>query len=494
MAVCGHGCGARRGDRRGRVLASGACRSVERTRQRHRHRSGRPDRLRPAVPDRLRPAPRPRHAGPAAAAGDPAGRAGRRGGGAGAAGLRVPAAVRRRHHRRRHAGVRRRQRRAARRRPPAHEGHGARRPAGGQRRHLRPAGRAINAGAADDVRVLVVGNPANTNALIAQAAAPDVPGRAVHRDDPARPQPRRRAARREARRAGRRGQADDDLGQPLRHPVPRPLPRRGRRQDRRRAGRRPPGCATTFIPTVAKRGAEIIEVRGASSAASAANAAIDHVFDWVNGTADGDWTSAALASDGAYGVPEGLISSFPVTSENGALADRGGPGDRRFSRARIDASVPSSARSATPYGARPDLRSARRAHPAIGPVGVRSGTAQRPVVVEDRAVAAHRARAHPAHHAQHERARVGLQHRGQVLDLGGRVAHAVGCAVEAPAARVGPGRHAQAERERLGQRRRVGRRLPDDQRHRHEQVGREPHGQRPLGQPMPSRMSQLCTA
>jgi len=94
-----------------------------------------------------------------------------------------------------------------------------------------------------------------------------------------------------------------------------------------------------FIPTVAKRGAAIIDARGASSAASAANAAIDHVFDWVNGTADGDWTSAAIPSDGSYGVTEGIISSFPVTSENGAWKVVQGLEIDEFSRSRIDATV-----------------------------------------------------------------------------------------------------------------------------------------------------------
>ena len=84
-----------------------------------------------------------------------------------------------------------------------------------------------------------------------------------------------------------------------------------------------------FIPTVAKRGAAIIEARGASSAASAANAAIDHVLDWVNGTPEGDWTSAAVVSDGSYGVAEGLISSLPGRLEGRPLGDRPGPGDRR---------------------------------------------------------------------------------------------------------------------------------------------------------------------
>ena len=94
-----------------------------------------------------------------------------------------------------------------------------------------------------------------------------------------------------------------------------------------------------FIPTVAKRGAAIIEARGASSAASAANAAIDHVFSWANGTPDGDWTSAAIVSDGSYGVPEGLVSSFPVTSSGGEWEIVQGLDVDDFSRTRIDASV-----------------------------------------------------------------------------------------------------------------------------------------------------------
>ncbi len=90
---------------------------------------------------------------------------------------------------------------------------------------------------------------------------------------------------------------------------------------------------------MAKRGAAIIEARGASSAASAANAAIDHVHSWAHGTPDGDWTTAAIVSDGSYGVPEGLISSFPVTSRRHVLVDRPGPGHRRLLPGRIDASV-----------------------------------------------------------------------------------------------------------------------------------------------------------
>ena len=97
--------------------------------------------------------------------------------------------------------------------------------------------------------------------------------------------------------------------------------------------------ADDFIPTVAKRGAAIIAARGASSAASAANAAIDHVHDWVLGTPEGDWTSAGLVSDGSYGVPEGLVSSFPVTSAGGSWQVVPDLEIGAFSRPRIDASV-----------------------------------------------------------------------------------------------------------------------------------------------------------
>jgi malate dehydrogenase len=92
----------------------------------------------------------------------------------------------------------------------------------------------------------------------------------------------------------------------------------------------------TFIPTVAKRGAAIIDARGASSAASAANAAIDHVYDWVNGT---EWTSSSVVSDGSYGVPEGLICSFPCRSANGQWEIVQGVDVNEFSRSKIDASV-----------------------------------------------------------------------------------------------------------------------------------------------------------
>ena len=94
-----------------------------------------------------------------------------------------------------------------------------------------------------------------------------------------------------------------------------------------------------FIPTVQKRGAAVIEARGASSAASAANAAIDHVHDWVLGTPDGDWVSMAIPSDGSYGVQEGLISSFPVTCSNGSYEIVQGLELSDFSRSRIEVTV-----------------------------------------------------------------------------------------------------------------------------------------------------------
>ncbi len=97
--------------------------------------------------------------------------------------------------------------------------------------------------------------------------------------------------------------------------------------------------ADTFIPTVAKRGAAIIEARGASSAASAASATVDHVRDWALGTPDGNWVSMAVCSDGSYGVPEGLISSFPVTTSGGDWSIVRGLEINDFSRQRIDASV-----------------------------------------------------------------------------------------------------------------------------------------------------------
>ncbi|ONH30344.1 malate dehydrogenase [Pseudofrankia asymbiotica] len=203
---------------------------------------------------------------------------------------------------------------------------------------FKPQGAAINAGAASDIRVLVVGNPANTNALIAQTHAPDVPaGRftAMTRLD------HNRAISQLSAKLGV-GVADikkitiwgnhsatqypdvfhaEVAGKPAADQVDEAW------------------LADEFIPTVAKRGAAIIAARGASSAASAASAAIDHVHTWVNGTPDGDWASMAIPSDGSYGVPAGLISSFPVTCKDGEYTIVQGLELNEFSRTRIDASV-----------------------------------------------------------------------------------------------------------------------------------------------------------
>jgi malate dehydrogenase len=198
-----------------------------------------------------------------------------------------------------------------------------------------PQGKAINEHAADDIKVLVVGNPANTNALIAQQNAPDVP-----------------ADRFTAMTRLDHNRALSQLAAKLSVPVTeiRQMTIWGNHSatqypDLYTAQVNGKSAAEqvdeawfkeTFIPTVAKRGAAIIEARGASSAASAANAAIDHVYDWVNGT---DWTSCSLPSDGSYGVQEGLISSFPCRAADGKWEIISGVDINDFSRSKIDASV-----------------------------------------------------------------------------------------------------------------------------------------------------------
>jgi malate dehydrogenase len=202
-----------------------------------------------------------------------------------------------------------------------------------------PQGKAINDGAADDIRVLVVGNPANTNALIASANAPDVPAErfnAMMRLD------HNRAL---AQLAAKTGSTVGDISKvaiwgnhsakqypDIAHALINGKPANDVIGD-------DAWVRDTFVPTVAKRGAAIIEARGASSAASAANAAIDHVNDWVNGTPMDNWTSVAMPSDGSYGVPEGLISSFPAVSRDGAWEIVQGLEIDTYARGKIDASV-----------------------------------------------------------------------------------------------------------------------------------------------------------
>ncbi len=201
-----------------------------------------------------------------------------------------------------------------------------------------PQGEALNAGAAEDIRVLVVGNPANTNALIARSHAPDIPtGRftAMMRLD------HNRAL---AQASAKLGVSVTDISKMTiwgNHSASQyPDLYTAQANGRSIADQvEQEWLENTFIPTVAKRGAAIIEARGASSAASAASAAVDHVHSWVHGTADGDWTSVALESDGSYGVPEGVISSFPCTSDGTDWSIVRGVEINEFSRARIDASV-----------------------------------------------------------------------------------------------------------------------------------------------------------
>ncbi|MDQ1475688.1 MAG: malate dehydrogenase [Actinomycetota bacterium] len=199
-------------------------------------------------------------------------------------------------------------------------------------------GKALAASAADDVRVLVVGNPANTNCLIAMNNAGSIPRErftAMTRLD---------HNRAKAQLAAKTGQPVASVtnmtiwgnhsatqypdvfnakvdGKPAREVVDQGW------------------IEKDFIPTVQQRGAAVLEARGASSAASAASAALDHMRDWALGTPAGDWASMAVCSDGSYGVPEGLISGFPCTTENGEWKIVQGLEINDFSRGRIDASV-----------------------------------------------------------------------------------------------------------------------------------------------------------
>jgi malate dehydrogenase len=200
-------------------------------------------------------------------------------------------------------------------------------------------GKALSDNAASDIRVLVVGNPANTNALIAMHNAPNI-GR-----DRFSAMTRLDQNRAKAQLAAKTGSPVTDVtnmtiwGNHSATQYP----------DVYRAliGGRPAAevlhddawVEKEFIPAVQQRGAAIIEARGASSAASAASAAIDHVHDWMLGTRDGDWVSMGICADGSYDIPEGLISSFPVTTSSGSYQIVGGQDLEEFSRTRIDASV-----------------------------------------------------------------------------------------------------------------------------------------------------------
>ncbi|OBG47473.1 malate dehydrogenase [Mycobacterium alsense] len=200
-------------------------------------------------------------------------------------------------------------------------------------------GKALNSVAADDVRVGVTGNPANTNALIAMSNAPDVPKErfsALTRLD------HNRAISQLARKTGAKVTDITKMtiwGNHSATQYPDIFHAEIKGKNAAEVVNDQNWIENDFIPTVAKRGAAIIDARGASSAASAASATIDAARDWLLGSPKGDWVSMAVLSDGSYGVPEGLISSFPVTTKDGNWSIVQGLDIDEFSRARIDKST-----------------------------------------------------------------------------------------------------------------------------------------------------------
>ncbi|HEY4426984.1 MAG TPA: malate dehydrogenase [Solirubrobacteraceae bacterium] len=199
-------------------------------------------------------------------------------------------------------------------------------------------GRSLNERAAPDVKVLTVGNPANTNCLIAMNNAPDVPNerftsmmRLDHNRAVAQLAAKLQVPVTDVSNMGVWGNHSPTMYPDLFHAKVGGELAAGKVDDQA-------WIEDEFLPGVGKRGAAIIEARGASSAASAASAAIDHVRDWVTGT-DGRWVSMGVTSDGSYGIPEGLMSGFPCTCAGGEYAIVQGIELDDFSRARIDASV-----------------------------------------------------------------------------------------------------------------------------------------------------------
>jgi len=203
---------------------------------------------------------------------------------------------------------------------------------------FKPQGEAINAGADADIKILVVGNPANTNCLIAKAHAPDVPAErftAMMRLD------HNRAISQLAAKTGASVSEIKKMTIWGNHSATQyPDISNAEVGGEAASGKVDESWLTDdFIPTVAKRGAAIIDARGASSAASAANAAIDHVHDWVHGTPEGDWVSMGIPSDGSYGIEEGIVAGHPVTCSGGSYEIVQGLEISDFSRERIDASI-----------------------------------------------------------------------------------------------------------------------------------------------------------
>ena len=204
---------------------------------------------------------------------------------------------------------------------------------------FKPQGRAIAKNAKKNVKVLVVGNPANTNAFIAMSNAPEIDPKqftAMTRLD------HNRAVAQLAQRVGKPVTAIKKMTIWGNHSASQYPDLYNCEVDGKNAAavvNDETWTRDTFIPTVAKRGAAIIKARGLSSAASAGTAAMDHVRNWVQGTPAGDWVSMSVPSDGSYGVPAGLISSFPCTCVNGEYSIVQGLPINEFSRKMIDASV-----------------------------------------------------------------------------------------------------------------------------------------------------------
>lgn len=197
-------------------------------------------------------------------------------------------------------------------------------------------GKALNQHASRDVRVLVVGNPANTNALIAQANAPDLPPgnftamtRLDHNRALSQLADKTSSHVRDIRKLVIWGNHSATQYPDIHHASVKGKAASSLVDQQ--------WVEKDFIPTVQQRGAAIIKARGASSAASAASAAIDHMRDWTLGTPDGDWVSMAVPSDGSYGVKPGVIFSYPVTCSGGAYQIVQGLDINAFSQARMDA-------------------------------------------------------------------------------------------------------------------------------------------------------------
>jgi len=204
---------------------------------------------------------------------------------------------------------------------------------------FKPQGEALNAHAASDIKVLVVGNPANTNCLIAHSNAPDIPAQrftAMMRLD------HNRAIAQVAKKTGAAVSEVTNMtiwGNHSATQYPDLFHAKVKGSGAAEAIGDQNWIEDDFIPTVQKRGAAVIEARGASSAASAANAAVDHVHDWVLGTPQGDWVSMAISSDGTYGIEEGIFSGYPCTCSGGEFTVVEGLELDDLSRARVDATV-----------------------------------------------------------------------------------------------------------------------------------------------------------